>query len=170
MAAEVTLRPWSADDLPVLEQTNAPDMTTHLGGPETPEKLRDRHERYQRGWTDGVAWMFTVHTAEEPDPVGIVGFWNTTHEGHDVFECAYAIVPAFQGRGLAGAATLACLEYAATHGTRDDVYAFPNVTNSPSNALCERVGFELEGEQDFEYPKGHPIRANAWRYRLSRLR
>ena len=33
-----------------------------------------------------------------------------------------------------------------------------------------RLGFVLEGEQDFEYPKGHPIRANAWRYALSPLR
>ena len=64
----------------------------------------------------------------------------------------------------------ACLAHAAAHGTRDDVYAYPNVTNRPSNGLCRRLGFVLEGEQDFEYPKGHPIRANAWRYALGPLR
>jgi hypothetical protein len=32
------------------------------------------------------------------------------------------------------------------------------------------MGFELGGEQDFEYPEGHPIRANAWRYDLTPLR
>lgn len=36
--------------------------------------------------------------------------------------------------------------------------------------MCRRMGFELEGEQDFEYPQGHPIRANAWRFDLHRLR
>lgn len=50
------------------------------------------------------------------------------------------------------------------------MYTYPNVTNGPSNGLCRRMGFELEGEQDFEYPKGHPNRANAWRFDLHRLR
>lgn len=168
MTSEVRLRPWSADDLPVLERNNTPEMTVHLGGPETPEKVRDRHERYRRHRHEGIAWMFTARVDDEP--VGLVGYWNRTHEGREVYECAYGILPEFQGRGLAAASLLACLAHAATHGTRDDVYAYPNVTNGPSNALCRRVGFVLEGEQDFEYPKGHPIRANAWRYALGPLR
>ena len=168
MTTAVQLRPWSADDLPVLERNNAPEMTVHLGGPESPAKVRDRHDRYQRHWLEGTAWMFTARVDDEP--VGLVGYWNTTHEGRDVFECAYGILPEFQGRGLAAAAMQACLAHAALHGTRDDVYAYPKVTNGPSNALCERLGFVLEGEQDFEYPKGHPIRANAWRYALGPLR
>ena len=168
MTSPVAIRPWSADDLMVLERNNAPEMTLHLGGPESPEKVRDRHERYQRHWLEGTAWMFTARVDDEP--VGLVGYWNTTHEGRDVFECAYGILPEFQGRGLAAAAMQDCLAHAALHGTRDDVYAYPKVTNGPSNALCKRLGFVLEGEQDFEYPKGHPIRANAWRYALSPLR
>jgi RimJ/RimL family protein N-acetyltransferase len=112
--------------------------------------------------------MFTVWADEEP--VGLVGYWNVTHQQRDVYECAYGIFQEFQGRGLAAAAMTACLEYAAAHGDREDVYAYPNVTNEPSNALCRRLGFVLEGEQDFEYPKGHPIRANAWRYALGPLR
>ena len=168
MTSPVAIRPWSADDLMVLERNNAPEMTLHLGGPESPEKVRDRHERYQRHWRDGTAWMFTVRVDDEV--VGLVGYWNVTHHGRDVFECAYGILPEFQGRGLAVAAMQACLAHAALHGTRDDVYAYPNVTNGPSNALCERLGFVLEGEQDFEYPKGHPIRASAWRYALGPLR
>ena len=108
----VQLRPWSADDLPVLERNNAPEMTVHLGGPESPEKVRDRHERYQRHWLEGTAWMFTARVDDEP--VGLVGYWNTTHEGRDVFECAYGILPEFQGRGLAAAAMQACLAHAAT--------------------------------------------------------
>jgi RimJ/RimL family protein N-acetyltransferase len=168
VTSPVAIRPWSADDLPVLERNNAPEMTVHLGGPESPEKVRDRHERYRRHWRDGTAWMFTVRVDDEP--VGLVGYWNVEHDGRAVFECAYGVLPEFQGRGLAAAGMRACLEHAARFGTRDDVYAYPNVTNGPSNALCERLGFVFEGEQDFEYPKGHPIRANAWRYALGPLR
>jgi RimJ/RimL family protein N-acetyltransferase len=112
--------------------------------------------------------MFTAWLDDEP--VGLVGYWNVSHQGRDVHECAYGIFPSYQGRGLAAAAMTACLQHAARHGSRDEMYAFPNVTNGPSNALCQRLGFELEGELDFEYPKGHPIRANAWRYLLARLR
>jgi RimJ/RimL family protein N-acetyltransferase len=161
----VELRPWTADALPLLERNNTPEMTVHLGGPESPEKVVDRNARYVRGWREWTSWMFSAWLDDEP--VGLVGYWPITHDGRDVYECAYGIFPEFQGRGIAAAAMTACLEHAAAHGDRDDVYAFPNVTNGPSNALCERLGFELEGEQDFEYPKGHPIRANAWRYDLT---
>ncbi|HEU4998253.1 MAG TPA: GNAT family N-acetyltransferase [Lapillicoccus sp.] len=164
----VELRPWTVDDLSLLERNNTPEMTVHLGGPESPEKVVDRNARYVRGWREGTSSMFSAWV--DGEPVGLVGYWPVTHQGHDVYECAYGIFPEFQGRGLAAAAMTACLEHAAAHGDRDDVYAYPNVTNGPSNALCERLGFELEGEQDFEYPKGHPIRANAWRYRLAPLR
>jgi RimJ/RimL family protein N-acetyltransferase len=164
----VDIRPWTDGDLSVLERNNTPEMTVHLGGPESAEKLVERHERYQRGWHEETAWMFTAWLGDEP--VGLVGYWNRSHVGRDVYECAYGIFPEFQGRGLAAAAVTACLEHAAQHGVRDEMYAYPNVTNGPSNALCRRLGFELEGEQDFEYPKGHPIRANAWRYALGGLR
>jgi len=94
------LRPWSADDLPVLERNNTPEMTVHLGGPESAEKVRDRHARYQRHWQEGVAWMFTARV--DAEPVGLVGYWNITHEGREVYECAYGILPEFQGRGVGG--------------------------------------------------------------------
>jgi RimJ/RimL family protein N-acetyltransferase len=46
------------------------------------------------------------------------------------------------------------------------VYAFPSVDNAPSNAICRKVGFELLGEKDFEYPPGNPLRCNEWRFDL----
>jgi len=44
----VRLDPWGEDDLPLLEELMGdPQMTEHLGGPETPEKIAERHARYQ---------------------------------------------------------------------------------------------------------------------------
>ena len=37
----VELRPWAEGDLGVLERANAPEMTAHLGGPETDAQVRD---------------------------------------------------------------------------------------------------------------------------------
>jgi len=40
------------------------------------------------------------------------------------------------------------------------------VDNTPSNALCRRVGFTLVGTCDFEYPPGHAMRCHDWRLAL----
>ena len=42
----VRLEAWTAADLGLLRQANTPEMTAHLGGPETEDTLLDRHRRY----------------------------------------------------------------------------------------------------------------------------
>jgi hypothetical protein len=43
VSATVTLKPWESGDLPLLERLMGdPRMTAHLGGPESPDKLRER--------------------------------------------------------------------------------------------------------------------------------
>lgn len=43
----ITLRAWVEGDLPLHERLlGDPAMTEHLGGPESPEQLRERHARY----------------------------------------------------------------------------------------------------------------------------
>ena len=49
------------------------------------------------------------------------------------------------------------------------MHAYPKVGNEASNAICRKAGFELLGECDFEYPKGHPIRCNDWRFDLKEV-
>jgi RimJ/RimL family protein N-acetyltransferase len=46
------------------------------------------------------------------------------------------------------------------------IHAFPSIENPPSNAICRKLGFELLGETEFEYPKGHWMRCNDWRLSL----
>jgi len=46
VSATVSLEPWGPGDLPLLERRlGDPRMTEHLGGPESPEKLRERQGR-----------------------------------------------------------------------------------------------------------------------------
>ncbi len=46
---DVQLRPWAEDDLPLLEKLlGDPDMMVHLGGPESPEQILERHQSYMR--------------------------------------------------------------------------------------------------------------------------
>jgi hypothetical protein len=44
----VRIEPWGEGDGSLLEQLlGDPEMTTHIGGPETAEKLEERQTRYQ---------------------------------------------------------------------------------------------------------------------------
>ena len=75
--------------------------------------------------------------------------------------------PEYQGRGIAVAAVRVVAARAAAEGTRRYLHAYPSVENGASNAVCRKVGFELLGEYDFEYPPGHLMRCNDWRLDLN---
>jgi RimJ/RimL family protein N-acetyltransferase len=160
--AQVRLVPWSEDDLPLLIRLNTPEMTEHLGGPETEAQVLVRHERY-------VAAEFGIFKAVlDPDRVGVgnVNFWDREWNGEQVYEMGWAVVPDFQGRGIASAMVGQAVELARGTNRWAAVHAFPSVDNPPSNRVCRKVGFTLLGEGRFEYPKGHWMQCNDWRLEL----
>jgi RimJ/RimL family protein N-acetyltransferase len=158
---QVRLEPWSADDLWLLRRTNAPEMTDHLGGPETEQQLLARHQRYQRiSGTAGT--MFRVVLRPGGEVAGSIGYWERTWQDEPVYETGWGVLPEFQGRGIAVAAARAVVEWAAAHGDRRRLHAFPSVDHPASNAVCRKAGFTFAGECAFEYPKGNPIRSNDW--------
>lgn len=170
MTELITLRPWARDDLAVLERSNTPEMTRFLGGPESAEALANRNARFLGLWESGEARMFAIESSTESQPVGSVGYWQKRWHDFDVYETGWSVASAYQGRGIASRALESCLAHAAEHGDRDLVVAFPRVDNAASNALCRAAGFEFRGEEDFEYPKGTPIRSNVWVFDLTTLR
>jgi RimJ/RimL family protein N-acetyltransferase len=87
-----------------------------------------------------------------------------------VYESGWSVATGFQGRGFASRALRLCIADAVATGDRDTLVAFPRVDNVASNALCHAGGLTLVGEEDFEYPKGTPIRVNAWVADLAALR
>ena len=160
----VRLEPWTDRDLPLMTALlGDPAMTEHLGGPESPEKLAGRLERY----VALEAGMFKIVDEATGEPVGSVGYWEREWRGGQVFETGWSVLPAFQGRGIAVAATAQAIALAAADGRHRFLHAFPSVENAPSNAICRRLGFELLGPQEFEYPKGHFMTCNDWRLDLA---
>ena len=91
-----------------------------------------------------------------------VGFW--TKESHDeqVYEIGWMVVPEYQGRGIATAATAQAIELAKHDDLHRFMHAFPNIDNAPSNAICRRLGFERLEACEFEFPKGHVMTCNDW--------
>jgi len=165
---DIRLEPWGEDDLPLLRKTlGDPEMTRHLGGPESEEKLVERHRRFERLAASGTGHMFRIVDDETGESVGSVGYWQRDWRGEEIYEIGWMVVPQFQGRGIAAAATAQAIEHARAEGGRSRIHAFPSVDNPPSNAICRKLGFELAGDIEFEYPPGNMMRCNDWRLDLS---
>jgi RimJ/RimL family protein N-acetyltransferase len=161
----VTLETWGRADLPLLERLMGdPQMTEHLGGPESPDKLRERQARYER--LEGSDRMFKIVDVASGAGVGSVGFWTKTWRDDEVYEIGWMVVPEFQGRGVAVQATAQAIEFARGDDEHRFMHAFPNINNAPSNAICGKLGFELLEACQFEFPKGHFMTCNDWRLDL----
>jgi RimJ/RimL family protein N-acetyltransferase len=158
----IELRPYSDADLPLLIALNAPELKTHVGGPETDEQVRRRHEKYVAATE--TAHMFTI--VVDGEAAGSIGYWDKTWRDAPIYETGWAVLTHFQGRGIATAATRAIVDLARAERTHRSLHAFPGVDNPASNAICRKAGFTLIGECEFEYPPGHLMRCNDWRIEL----
>jgi RimJ/RimL family protein N-acetyltransferase len=158
---DVRVEPWEPGNLELLHGLlGDPAMMAHLGGPETREKIASRQADYERPGSRQYRIVL------DGEGVGWVGYWEREWRDRQVLEIGWSVLPSCQGRGLAGLATAAVLDLAAVDEPGRDVHAFPSFDNAPSNAICRKVGFELLGDVEFEYPKGSWLRCNDWRYRL----
>lgn len=162
----IHLEPWGPGDLLLLTRlTGDPAMMEHLGGAESPEKIAERHARYvAHDPKTGV--MYKIVDDATGKGVGSVGYWPRNWRGSDVFETGWMVLPEFHGRGIAGTATAQLIDMVRSLKARPYLHAFPSVDNAPSNAICRKLGFELLGATDFEYPPGHMMRCNDWRLEL----
>ncbi|MFD1656750.1 GNAT family N-acetyltransferase [Streptomyces caeni] len=164
-ARQVRLEPWAQRDFWLLRRTNSVKMTEYLGGPETEEQLRARHQRYLAVQPGG---MYRITLARTGEAVGSIGFWEREWREGTVWETGWGVLPEFQGRGLAARAARAVMDEARAVGTHRYLHAFPRVDHQASNAVCRKAGFDLLGPVGFEYPKGHWSQSNDWRIDLGR--
>ena len=167
MKGDVNIRPWSDSDLSLLERLMGdPAMTEHLGGPETLEKIRERHERYCQSSVSGSEPMFVIIVEPERIASGSIGYWKREWQGESIWETGWSILPEFQGYGIATKATALIVECARMESKYRFLHAFPSIDNAPSNAICRKAGFVFCEEVNFEYPPGNIMRCNDWRLDL----
>jgi RimJ/RimL family protein N-acetyltransferase len=165
--SDLTLRPWSEEDLPLLEKLlGDPAMMEHLGGPETPEQILRRHQRYLRLPESGTDHMFKIVWGANSESVGSVGYWKKTWRDQVIYETGWLILPDYQGQGIATKGTAAMIEHARQEPKYRFMHAFPSVANGASNSICRKLGFTLVEECQVEYPPGHPMTINDWRFDL----
>lgn len=162
----VRIEPWGEDDLALLKKLMGdPAMTEHLGGPESEEQMAKRHSRYLPSDSSNDRMFKIVHEATG-EAIGSVGYWERTWHGEVVYETGWMVLPAFQGRGVASAATKEAISRARADGKHRFLHAFPSADNPPSNAICRKLGFTLVEACEFEYPKGHFMQCHDWRLNL----
>jgi len=166
-AALVRLEPWAESDLDLVEKLNTPAMTEHLGGPEPAGKVLERQARYAGLAASGRGRVSKIIDVESGHPAGSVAYWERSWGGEECYEMGWMVLPEFQGRGLASAGVAMALEQMRAERKHRFVHAFPSVDNAPSNGICRKAGFTLIDEVDFEYPPGHQMRCNDWRYDLA---
>jgi RimJ/RimL family protein N-acetyltransferase len=165
--SDVLIQPWSAEDLPLLEKLlGDPAMMTHLGGPETPEQILRRHQRYLHLPEDGTDHMFKIIWGPTGEGLGSVGYWKKTWRDQAVYETGWLVLPAYQGRGVATKATALAIEHARREPRYQSMHAFPSVENAASNAICRKLGFTLIEQCQLEYPPGRAMTVNDWRLDL----
>ncbi len=158
----IRLERWGADDLPLVERlVGDAAMMEHLGGPESPEKIAERQARYE-----GTDTAFKIVDETTGEAAGWVGYWERAWRGEQVYETGWAVLPEFQGRGIATVATAKALALAGSERRLRYVHAFPAVDNGPSNAICRKLGFTLLEAFEDEYPPGNPMVCNDWRLDL----
>ena len=159
---DVTLHPWSPDDLDLLRRANTHELMDQLGGPEDDEHVIARHERYLRLQREGTAHQFRIAIPGHPEGVGIVGYWQREWRGEPVLEAGWSVEAEYRGQGIAPAAAHAMLDYARGDGETLPVHAFPRIDNEASNAVCRKAGFTLLGPADFEVAAGRVLHTNDW--------
>lgn len=161
---EIRLRQWSENDEGLLRRGNTPEMTVHIGGPETEAQVIARHERYLRFWETNEARCFVVVDGSEP--LGAICSWKTTWRDQEVLEAGWFIVPEAQGRGAGSAALLLLIDDAREHAEGIRLLtAFPDEKNAPSNALCRNAGFTLAGTRAGVF-RGADLMMNEWVFDL----
>jgi len=162
----IELRPWSEENLALLEGLNTPEMTKFLGGPENKEKLLRRHQRYLEAAVSLTVRVFKIAYGPDLSPVGQVCYWERTWQDQHVWESGWSVLSAYQGQGVASQAVTLLLEKARSEREHRFLHAFPSIENVASNALCQKLGFSKLAECDFEYPPGNRMRCNDWQIDL----
>lgn len=162
----VTLAPWGPGDLPLLERANTPEMTAHLGGPETPAQLEERQERYLRLMRSGEAVMYRIEF--DGAAAGGIGYWQVEHDGAPAWETGWNVLPEWQGRGIGREALRLVIREVAARADRSLLVAYPGADNIASNALCRGAGFEHRGSGTMPW-RGGELTFNTWVLDMSPL-
>jgi RimJ/RimL family protein N-acetyltransferase len=151
-------------ELRVRQQTD-PAVMAELGGPRPRSDIERGHARALALAAAGKCWPFLVIPDDATSPAGEVTVVESSHDGEEIYEIGWMILPEFQNRGLASRAVREVIAQARAARKFGPLHAFPAVMNGPSNRICEKNGFTNLGECQAGFA-GRSLRCNHWRIDL----
>lgn len=155
------LSPYTDADAWVTDRLETdPTVMAELGGVVEKDALPEIHAR-RLATVEAGDWWFVIES-DEAQPIGVIGIWPHEVEGRMEHEAGWMVVPEVQGQGVATRALGLVLERARDEARVRVIHAYPGAANAPSNALCARAGFALDGQLEVTY-KGAPFKTNHWK-------
>ncbi|WP_182314547.1 GNAT family N-acetyltransferase [Streptomyces sp. SCUT-3] len=148
----LTLTRPHADDGPAVFAVHG-DPATNLHNPDGPHRSLDESEACLEGWLDdwvrdGVGYCAVALRGQPEAVIGFAGVRVSRLEGEDVLNLYYRFVPSAWGRGFAGEAARAALDFACPLFPDTAVVALIREDNTSSGRLAERLGLQAGGDRD----------------------
>ncbi|MEU1965652.1 GNAT family N-acetyltransferase [Micromonospora sediminicola] len=139
------LRPWEPSDAPVvLAAYEDPEIRRwHTRRPTSEDQVREWFAHYHRAWRQetGVSWAVTRDGGEVLGRMVVGGF--DLDDGSAV--CAYWVLPAARGAGVASRALRAVSGWALGDGGFHRLHLDHSTRNLASCRVAVKAGFRLEG-------------------------
>jgi RimJ/RimL family protein N-acetyltransferase len=139
------LRPWKPDDAPAfLAAYQDPEIRHwHTRQPRTEDQVRTWFDQYRQNWLQetGASWAVT-HDSDEV--IGRIAIGNVNLDD-GVCGCAYWVVPAARGMGVASRALTTLSAWALDEARFHRLYLDHSTRNQASCRVATTAGFRLEG-------------------------
>jgi ribosomal-protein-alanine N-acetyltransferase len=146
-SARLGFRCWSQEDLPLaLALWSDPGVTRLLGGPLSPEQVRERL-RQEIAWQAAENLQYwPIFLLAKDQHVGCAGL--RPHKPKErIHELGFHLLPPFWGKGLAEEAGRAVITYAfATLGAQG-LFAGHHPGNAASRRVLEKLGFHYTHDE-----------------------
>ncbi|MEV4812183.1 GNAT family N-acetyltransferase [Micromonospora avicenniae] len=143
--AGLLLRPWGASDVPVfLAAYRDPEIQRwHTRRPASEEQVRQWFAQYRQDWAreKGAHWAVTRRGGEVLGRIAMRGI--DLDDG--VAECAYWVLPAARGAGVASGALTALSDWALGEAGFHRLELDHSTRNLASCRVAVKSGFLLEG-------------------------
>ncbi|MER7441859.1 GNAT family N-acetyltransferase [Micromonospora avicenniae] len=143
--ADLLLRPWEATDVPVfLAAYRDPEIQRwHTRRPASEEEVRAWFDRYRQDWAqeEGAHWAVTRGGGDVLGRIAMRGI--DLDDG--VAECAYWVLPAARGAGVASGALTALSDWALGEAGFHRLELDHSTRNLASCRVAVKSGFLLEG-------------------------
>ena len=154
----IGFRPWSEADLDLaIALWGDPDVTRLIGGPFTPDQIRERLARENNNLKAYGVQYWPIFLLCSGAHVGCCGLRPYQLE-QKIYEIGFHLHKAYWGQGFAVEAAHAVMDYAFGQLSAAGLFAGHHPANTPSRRVLEKLGFQYTHDE-FYPPTGFQHRS-----------